>query len=335
MERFRHLVALALCAVAQAVAVVVMHKIFVTTLTGRYVETASITGSKIGFAHIEPLVYGVLSVVSVASVLAAITLVVLVALLRRRLVLAAAAAALIVGANLTTQVLKLVFHRPEMPTMVPGGVSGSMENTLPSGHATVALSVVVAVVLVVPARMRGAAAMLAAGYGALTGVGTLSARWHRPSDVLAACLVVGAWAAVVGVVAVVLSDRRGRRAAPRAWSMPVLALFGVLLLGLGGLALALTSYTDPAQLHRGGLFLAYLGGSAAIAGACAVLVAGVLAIVPWVVADDWAVRWPAGDRRSSWPVGGSRQRPPRDDPPTLAMTQPTLPQPRHRESSDE
>src|SRR5690606_32054592 len=177
-------------------------------------------GARIGFSHIEGIVHAVLGVVSVASVLLAILLVGVVALLRRRFVLAAAVTVMIVGANVTTQLLKrFVLDRPDVASSVPDA-AGGLHNTLPGGHTTVALSVAIAVVLVVPARLRGLVALAAAAYGALTGVATLSAQWHRPSDVVAAGLVVGAWAAAVGAVTIVLSRRKARTGWPRSWSFP-------------------------------------------------------------------------------------------------------------------
>ncbi|MQA03923.1 MAG: phosphatase PAP2 family protein [Streptosporangiales bacterium] len=296
-ERVRRTTLLTVCAVVQAVAVVVMHHVFVTTATGRYVDTVAITGSTIGFGHIAELVYGVLELVSVASVVIAFVVVVVVALLRRRAALALGVGALLVGANLTTQVLKqLVFDRPDLPSALPGGVTGGLFNTLPSGHATVALSVAVAVVLVVPARMRGGFALLAVAYAALTGVGTLSARWHRPSDVIAACLVVGACAAAVGAFA---TFRSTRMASPRrSRALPLLGFAAVVLLAIGVLTLLATAQTPPDQMHRLGLFAGYAGGAAAITGTCAAVMAGVLAIAPWVVPEGRAPRrWePAGDR---------------------------------------
>src|SRR6185503_6696111 len=98
---------------------------------------------------------------------------------------------LMVGANLTTQVLKnAVFVRPDL------GVEASYGNTLPSGHTTAAASVAAALLLVVPPRVRPWAAVLGAGYTTATGVSTLIGQWHRPSDVVAAVLVVLAWTAI-------------------------------------------------------------------------------------------------------------------------------------------
>nr|WP_246247554.1 phosphatase PAP2 family protein [Cellulomonas septica] len=96
-----------------------------------------------------------------------------------------------IGANVTTRVLKFyLFYRPDL------GVAESYGNTLPSGHTTAAASVSVALLLVVPPRVRPWAAVAGAGYTTVTGVSTLIGQWHRPSDVVAGVLVVLAWGAV-------------------------------------------------------------------------------------------------------------------------------------------
>src|SRR5207245_1071112 len=102
---------------------------------------------------------------------------------------AVGAVLLIVGANLTTQLLKSVLVRPVLGIDPERAAAG---NSLPSGHTTIAASVAVAVLLVVPAAVRGVSAVVGAVLTAAAGVATLSAGWHRSSDAVAALLVVGA-----------------------------------------------------------------------------------------------------------------------------------------------
>src|SRR5690606_34596986 len=192
---------LLLLAVAHVVGFLVVHHVFVNTVRGQQLDTAALTGNQIGRRHIEGLVDTVLDAVTVASVLFAIVVIGFIAVARGRLALAALATVLIVGANTTTQLLKGAIQRPDFG--VDAAFTGA-GNSLPSGHATVAASVAVALVLVLPTSVRGLAAVLGAGYAALVGVATLSESWHRPSDVVAAHLVVGAWSALVGLVLVLL-----------------------------------------------------------------------------------------------------------------------------------
>ncbi|MBO0827609.1 MAG: phosphatase PAP2 family protein [Streptosporangiales bacterium] len=284
--RLSRTVLLLVLAVAQLAGVVALHRAFVRTVAGRYVDAVSLTGASIGFAHIETLVHALLDIVSVASIVAAVVVIAFLALLRRRYLLATATTVLVVGAIVTTELLKLyVFSRPAMEKALPDLVEGNASNTLPSGHTTVALSVAVAFVLVVPSAFRGLAAVAGAGYAALTGVATLSAQWHRPSDVVAACLVVGAWAAGVAAVAVLLS--RHRRPEPMSGrpAAVLLGLLAVVALAVGAVGLVMTKQVQPSDMDRSGLLVGYAGGAAAIVGACAAVVTGTLAMAPWVAPE--------------------------------------------------
>ena len=100
-----------------------------------------------------------------------------VAMARGRWHLALGAGAVIVGANVTTEVFKALVHRPHL-------VSNPLIsfNTLPSGHSTVAASLAAALVLVVPVRLRPLAATLGGLYAGGIAAMTLAAGWHRPSD---------------------------------------------------------------------------------------------------------------------------------------------------------
>ncbi|WNB85348.1 phosphatase PAP2 family protein [Cellulomonas sp. ATA003] len=177
-----------LVAAASAVGVWFVWRVFVTTYTGQRVDQVVFEGSSYGRGRLWRIAEPVLDVVSVPYIALVLLAAVLIATLRRRWELAVQVAVLMGGANLTTQVLKYwVFDRPEL------GISPGSANALPSGHTTAAASVSAALVFVVPPRLRPWAAVLGAGYTSATGVSTLVGRWHRPSDVVAAILVVLAW----------------------------------------------------------------------------------------------------------------------------------------------
>lgn len=136
--------------------------------------------------------------VSVGWAVMALAAIVVVALVRARIRVALAAVVLVVGANITTQVLKkVILDRPDLGR---GTGHHVVANSLPSGHTTVVFSLALAAVLVVPSSVRWLVAFAASAAGALTGCATLIAGWHRPSDVAAAMLVVLAWAALVSAV---------------------------------------------------------------------------------------------------------------------------------------
>jgi membrane-associated phospholipid phosphatase len=115
---------------------------------------------------------------------------VIVALARRAPRAAVAVAVILLGSNLTTQLLKPALA---LPQPFPGIDTA----TWPSGHATAAMSLVLCLQLVVPARLRPAAAAL----GGLLAVGIvysiLILGHHEPSDILGGLLVAGAWTGLV------------------------------------------------------------------------------------------------------------------------------------------
>jgi membrane-associated phospholipid phosphatase len=108
-----------------------------------------------------------------------VTAVVVVAALRAgRRPDAVRAAALVVGAEVLTQVVKALLPRP-------GGM-----NTLPSGHVTFVAAVAVVVAMAAPAARRRLVAVTGAVVVLLAALGTWVIGWHRPSDVVAAVGVV-------------------------------------------------------------------------------------------------------------------------------------------------
>lgn len=273
---------LLLVAAGCALLVLAVDHVFVFTPRGQLVDSAALEGAGIGRERIIEPVHRVLDVVSVGSLAAAGLLAGAVALLRRRYVLALVAVSVVVAANVTTQLLKYqLLDRPDLGLRLQG-MSG---NTLPSGHTTVAMSVAAAFVLVAPVRLRALTAVLAAGYGAATGVATLSAGYHRPSDAIAACLVVGAWASGLGALVVLVVPTR---VVPRLGSghLVVASLLGAGaagLIGAGSLATWATARSLPADLDRSQLLVAYFGGAAMIAGTALAVVASLVVVVHQIV----------------------------------------------------
>jgi membrane-associated phospholipid phosphatase len=257
---------LAVAVVVQVAALEVVRRSFVGTARGQLLDSAALAGNVIGQRHVEGLVETVLGALTVASLAAATVAIGFVALARGRVVLAGAAVLLVAGANLTTQLLKSLVHRPELGVDLERAVAG---NSLPSGHTTVAASVAVALVLVLPPRLRGLAGLVGAGYAALAGVATVSAGWHRPSDVVASLLVVGAWTAVAGVLVGLLDRGGGPDPAPHRFAIAVLVATGLALLAVAAVTMVATDRVLPAPaelLSRGRLLTAYAGSAAGIAG---------------------------------------------------------------------
>jgi membrane-associated phospholipid phosphatase len=291
----------------EAVGLYMVWRFFVRTVHGQLLDFVALSGNRIGRSRIESLVNNILGTVSILSVAVAAAVIGFIALTRRRIAVAAGALLLIAGANLTAFLLKQAIYRPQLGVDVQRSAAG---NSLPSGHTTLAASVAVALMLVLPAGVRGVSALLGAVAAAAVGVATLSAGWHRPSDAVAALLIVGVWACVAGLFIVLAqrspagTDHSGSAAfhasgpgpvagrGPTNWfAVSALAVAGVLLLAGAAVALRLTDQvlsTPVSELGRRRLLAAYGGGALGIAGVASLVVALVLAtahrVVPQAVA---------------------------------------------------
>lgn len=261
-----------LVALVSALGTLASWRLFVDTEHGQSVDQAALEGAHIGQTRLWQVAGPVLDVVSVGFIVTAVLACGVIALLRRRWSLAIAATVVLGGANITTQLLKkVVWDRPEWG-------HGPDFNTLPSGHTTAAASVAAAVLLVVPPRGRAWAAVLGAGYAAATGISTLVGQWHRPSDVIAALLVVLAWGALaclVPAVGIRESKVAPTAAVPLATTRPAgrtgdrVAVLLLLLVALaagvtGALGLLSTWRSADPLADRASLLTAYGGGALGI-----------------------------------------------------------------------
>ena len=253
----------------------------VHTELGQWLDTVALTGNRIGQDRIDGPVDTLLNAMSVVSLLAATAVIGFIALIRGRKALAVTATLLIGGANVTTQVLKHYLVRPDFGIDPERAAAG---NSLPSGHTAVAASVAIALILVLPRKLRVTGAFLGAAYAAAAGVATLSAGWHRPSDAVAAYLVVGAWAAVAGLVLLFFQREQAVVEPGDAHRMAGAVLAGAGVVALLASAVALSWLVDrstvPVEaLGRRPLFIGYAGSAAGIAGTIAVVAALVLVVV--------------------------------------------------------
>ena len=117
--------------------------------------------------------------------------IVLVGLVARRGRETAAAVVLVAGANLTTQVLKHLLQHSRFD--IQYGLHQPLSEAFPSGHATAAASLAVALLLVVPPGLRPLAAAGGAAFLAAVGIAVVVIQSHYPSDVLGGLLVVASW----------------------------------------------------------------------------------------------------------------------------------------------
>lgn len=249
-------------------------RFFVATAAGQRLDEAAFTGSGIGRRTLWQAAEPVLQIVSIPFLVVVLGAAAVIALARHRGVLLLQVALLLGGANLTTQVLKYsAFDRPDLVETL-----GVRANSLPSGHTTVAASVAVALLLVVPRRARPAAVVLGVGYTASTGVSTMIGGWHRPSDVIAACTVVLAWVGVTTLVAAVVTpEHESPRGAVSGPAGAVVGLLGLcaLLCGAVGVAALLRTHERLAAVQeltaRSDLVTAYVGSALGVVAAVAAL----------------------------------------------------------------
>ncbi len=111
------------------------------------------------------------------------------ALGRRREALVAVA--VVAGANLTTQILKGLLAHPRYQPY--SGYHQPWSDAFPSGHATAAASIAVALMLAAPRGVWPLAAATGVIFAGLVGVSVIAIEWHYPSDVLGGFLVAAGW----------------------------------------------------------------------------------------------------------------------------------------------
>lgn len=170
-----------------------------TSREGQRVDQSSME-AVYGGSDAQRRVLDLLGNVSIGSAAVVLAVCVVLALLRRRYAVALAAVVLVGGANITTQALKRLLVREDFGNLTVV--------SLPSGHTTVAVSLALAALLVVPRGLRLLTCLGGTLLAVVTGAGTVVAQWHRPADVVAAALVALAWG---GLVAAALAWGRPTR----------------------------------------------------------------------------------------------------------------------------
>jgi membrane-associated phospholipid phosphatase len=112
--------------------------------------------------------------------------------------------ALIAATSVSGQVLKALLNRTlEVPGI--GDVVGP--EGFPSGHATAAMTLALAAVLVAPRRIRPAAALLGGLLALAVGASTVAQGSHLPSDVLGGYLLATGWTLALVAALSLANDR--------------------------------------------------------------------------------------------------------------------------------
>ncbi len=164
------------------------------------------------------------------------------ALLRRRWLMAATVALILVSANACTQLLKPALTDPRVIDV--SGIARDYPGSWPSGHSTASMSLALCLVLVAGPRLRPLAALAGAGYAIGVGYSLVSGGWHLPSDVFGGYLVAATFT-LLGAAALAALETREPAvdAAPLPWR--VLAGPAGALLGAGALASLAVVLRDP------------------------------------------------------------------------------------------
>jgi membrane-associated phospholipid phosphatase len=160
---------------------------------------------------------------------------------------AAAAGVVLVGAAATSQILKPLLAQARFDGAIvqagPLDTRPIADGAFPSGHATAAMAIALAAVIVAPRALRPLVAAGGAVFALLIGFLIVALGWHFPSDVVGGYLVATAWclAALAGLRAAEARwpDKGEIRAAARASAPrlretlgPVAAITAALAVGV-------------------------------------------------------------------------------------------------------
>jgi membrane-associated phospholipid phosphatase len=287
--RFWYVVSPLAVAILAAAGVAALYRVFIRTTLGQQIDTSALQGGDVHHERVVEVLSRTLNGTTLVSLVAACLAAATIGVLRKRVDLAVGAAFMVLGANGSCQLLKTHLPRPDLD-------GTAMPNSFPSGHTAAAASVVAALILVLPQAVRGMVAMIGAGYVTVIAVATVWAEWHRPSDTVAAALLVLAWSAFVAfVVRLFRSAHPGEPERHSRVGFVVLAIVAVVAGAAGVLGLITVAMSQRVTPDLVSGKFAFLTGSAGMAA----VVAGVFLI--WV-------RLASGDRPGTAPTKAAPRR---------------------------
>jgi membrane-associated phospholipid phosphatase len=250
---------------------------FVLTATGQRLENAALHGANQLGAYQEANALVNLNRISVYSLAAAVTLVFVIGVVRRRMDLAVVGVGVVVVALGITEVLKrYVLVRPDLVQDAQ-----MAHNSFPSGHTTIAMSVLFGLLIVVPCKWRGLTLFISVWYVVGIGEATVTAQWHRLSDTIGADAVA---LAVACAAMAVIARRSGvtrvelRRFSPRfVFVVLPLGLVVAAELAMGGFIARVAIHDDlSVPTFEWITFLAAQGLAAGFSGLTALVYLGLL-----------------------------------------------------------
>lgn len=224
-------------AVSSAVVMVAAYVLAVLTPWGQRWEDAALAGSLDASTGEVRDASDVLNQITVASLAVAVVVIAIVGLVRGGLRLACAGVGIVaVGLGATEVLKRWVLPRPDLA----GSDAQIAHNSFPSGHTTIAMTVLLAALVVVPWVWRGVTMLVVMTWATGIGAYTVTAHWHRLSDTVGA----DAMALLVGSVMALLLVRSGMVRVVHHRPRVLRVVYVIVMVFLGVVALA------------GGLFVA-------------------------------------------------------------------------------
>ena len=219
--------------IASIVILCAAYSLAVLTPLGQKLENAALSGARQASWETTAQANQSLGNITLISLGVVGVIIVGIGFYRRQFAVTTLAVGVILGGQALTQILKrFVLDRPDLS----GAEAGIRHNSFPSGHTTVAMTLMVAIFLVVPYRWRGITMFLVLTWATGIGAYTITAGWHRFSDTLGADMVT----LIVGAIASLILLKTGRlRRAHARHVLRVVFVIVVAVIGVASLALGL------------------------------------------------------------------------------------------------
>jgi len=244
----------AVAAVVLAAAFVGTYLFFVRTYVGQIVDERAFVGASEQHDVVYRFTAAMLGNVPYVAIGGGILLTVLIGVVTRRFKHLVVAVGVGAVAVIAAELAKHVFL-----VRAETGATDLLDNSFPSGHASVVAAAAFAVFLVSPPRWRPLAAVCGGAFAVLTGVLLVIDQWHRPSDVVAAFMLVAACGCLGGIALLLWSVPR---ADPPARTMPALWWIAGASAVVSAVAFVIIFIT--VENHGSHLQIAYAGGGTGI-----------------------------------------------------------------------
>lgn len=220
----------------------------VRTYLGQYVENSALLGAQQSATAAEVSdALDNLDVISYGSLAVAAVVFVAIGFVRRSWQIGIAGIATLGVATVTSEALKrFILPRPDLAPIY----QDNAHNSFPSGHTTIAMSILIALLLVFSYRWRGLMMLLATWWAVSIGEATITARWHRLSDTIGADMV----ALLVGALVALWLLRQEKLISRTQKTYPLRVVLVVILTILALLALASGVLVGALTLNNFGVF---------------------------------------------------------------------------------